>query len=80
MGRYDGPHFDVDVEDECVVSVWASIVPWHEIPEDYWQYNLNGDDDAPFNRFSSDFGFGYYDDDFVPGPVSFSITTSLDDE
>ena len=22
----------------------------------------------------------YYDDDFVPGPVSFSITTSLDDE
>jgi len=63
MGRYDGPHFEVD--DENVVSVWASTVAWGEIPEDYWEYNLRGGDDDPWNRFSSDFGFGYYDDDFV---------------
>lgn len=63
MGKYDGPHFSCD--DKNVVSVWAATVPWHDIPEDYLQYDFSGDDDAPFNRFSSDFGFGYYDDDFV---------------
>ena len=63
MGRYDGPHFDVD--DEKVVSVWASSVSWDAIPEDYWTYKYGGGDDDPWNRFSSDFGFGCYDDDFV---------------
>ena len=63
MGRYDGTHFDVD--DEKVISVWASTVPWDDIPDDYWEYNFDGSDDDPWNRFSSDFGFGYYDDDFV---------------
>ena len=63
MGRYDGPHFRAD--DEKVVSVWASIVPWDDIPEDYWTYNFVGEDDDPWNRFSTDFGFGYYNDDFV---------------
>lgn len=63
MGKYDGPHFFCD--EENVVSIWAAVVPFNDIPEDYWQYDLSGDDDAPFNRFSSDFGFGCYDDDFV---------------
>jgi hypothetical protein len=63
MGRYDFAHFEV--EDEDVVSIWASIVPYAEIPEDYFTYNFAGGDNDPWNRFSSDFGFGYYDDDFV---------------
>lgn len=63
MGKYDGPHFFA--EDESIVSVWAATVAFDDIPDDYWIYNRDGNDDTPFNRFSSDFGFGYYDDDFV---------------
>ena len=63
MGRYDNAHFGID--DENVVSIWATPVPYHEIPEDYFTYDFAGGDNDPWNRFSSDFGFGYYDDDFV---------------
>ncbi len=65
MGRYDEPHFDVD--NETVVSVWAAIVSWDEIPEDYWMCDFEGGDGDPWNCFSADFGFGYYDDSFVEG-------------
>ena len=36
-----------------------------QISEGYWEYNFDGGDEDPWNRFSSDFGFGFYDDDFV---------------
>jgi len=32
MGPFDGPHFET--EGEPIVSVWASTVPWDEIPDD----------------------------------------------
>jgi hypothetical protein len=63
MGRYDGPEFEC--EDEDVVSVWVAKCPILEIPNDYFDEDYGGDDDDPFNQFSSDFGFGYYDHDYV---------------
>jgi hypothetical protein len=63
MGKFDGPHFRVQNED--VVSVWAAAGPLADLPEDYFTENYGEDDDEPFNRFSADFGFGYYDHDFV---------------
>lgn len=35
------------------------------IPTDYFDEPYDGDDDSPWNQFSSDFGFGFYDHDFV---------------
>lgn len=76
MGRFDGPDF----ERAGVVSVWLAHVPHAEIPEDYFHEPYGeGEDDDPWNDFSSDFGFGYYDHDFVeaagtegfqPGPIT----------
>ena len=63
MGKFDGPHFYC--ENENVVSVWVAILPLNEIPDDYFEEDYGGDDEDPFNEFSSDFGFGYYDHDFV---------------
>ena len=63
MGRYDGPH--LETEDEHVVSVWVATVPFVDIPKDYWLPDYDGEDDAPWNQFSHDFGFGSYDTDFV---------------
>ena len=63
MGRFDGPHFEA--EDEDVVSVWVGVVPKSEIPEDYFEEHYSDDDGDPFNAFSTDFGFGFYDHDFV---------------
>lgn len=62
MGRYDAPDYETE---QKIVSVWAATVPWDDIPEDYWICDFDGGDDDPWNRFSTDFGFGYYDDDFV---------------
>ncbi|MBI1891274.1 MAG: immunity 22 family protein [Burkholderiales bacterium] len=64
MGRYDGPHFHCE---ENLVSVWAAKCPISQVPDDYFEENYGGDDDDPFNQFSTDFGFGYYDHDFVEG-------------
>ena len=63
MGRYDGPHFEVEHED--VVSVWVATSPFDAIPEDYFLERYDEEDDQPFNRFSNDFGFGFYDHDFT---------------
>ncbi len=62
MGRYDGPHFEVE---DDVVSVWIASCPLAEMPENYFALDIEGEDEDPFNEFSSDFGFGYYDIDFV---------------
>lgn len=64
MGKFDGPHFQCD---ECLVSVWVAKRPISEIPKKYFAENYEGEDDEPFNQFSQDFGFGYYDHDFVEG-------------
>jgi len=64
MGKYDGPYFKCEERD--VVSIWVAHAAFADIPEDYWQPNFGSEnDDDPWNKFSSDFGFGYYDDDFV---------------
>ncbi|WP_167629428.1 immunity 22 family protein [Aquipseudomonas alcaligenes] len=63
MGRYDGPHFSTENED--VVSIWVATCPLTEIPDEYFEDNHDENDDTPFNQFSSDFGFGYYDHDLV---------------
>jgi hypothetical protein len=64
MGKYDGPHFRCD---EDVVSVWVAKCSISEIPADYFKEDYEGEDEDPFNQFSNDFGFGYYDHDFVEG-------------
>jgi hypothetical protein len=63
MGKYDGPHFEC--EDRDVVSIWVAHVNFGDIPENYMEYNRDGDDDTPWSKFTHNFGFGYYDDDFV---------------
>ena len=62
MGKYDGPNFDTKND---VVSVWISQVNYSEIPDDYWTPDPSDEDEAPWDQFSTDFGFGYYDNDFV---------------
>lgn len=64
MGKFDGPPFQCD---EDVVSVWIAKCPISEIPKQYFAENYAGEDDEPFNQFSHDFGFGFYDHDFVEG-------------
>ena len=51
--------------DEDVVSVWASICPVSEIPENYFELRCVSIADEPMNPFSADFGFELYDEDFV---------------
>lgn len=63
MGMYDGPHFRC--EDRNVVSIWVTRVKLSAVPADYMAYNHGGNDDEPWSTFSSNFGFGYYDDDFA---------------
>jgi len=63
MGRFDGPNFYK--EDIGIVSIWVSKVPEIEIPKNYFDENYSEDEEEPFNQFSSDFGFGFYDHDFA---------------
>lgn len=72
MGRFDGPHFQEEQDD--VVSVWVATCPFSEIPDDYLTEPSDDDDDGPWDKFSSEFGFGYYDHDTLEpnhadGPV-----------
>lgn len=57
--RYGPPHFRRD----GYVSIWATIAPSNEIPEDYCVPNYE-DEEAPFSEFAGDFKFGSYDLDF----------------
>jgi len=63
MGKYNGRHFRC--EDRDVVSIWVALTNFSVIPKDYMEYNLDGNDDTPWSTFTHNFGFGYYDDDFV---------------
>jgi hypothetical protein len=63
VSRYEGPNFRTHNDE--IVSLWVAICPLKEIPENYFSENYEGEDDEPFNDFSNDFGFGYYDHDFV---------------
>jgi hypothetical protein len=47
------------------VSIWVAIVPWDQIPDAYLEERYGRDDDEPFTQFSEDFGFGFFDHDFV---------------
>jgi hypothetical protein len=64
MGMFDGPIFFDERLD--VVSIWVSKCPSRDVPKEYFEENYDDDaDDQPFNKFSDDFGFGFYDHDFV---------------
>jgi hypothetical protein len=54
-----------DFEAKGVVSIWVATVPRRQIPDDYFHEHYGREDDEPFSQFSQDFGFGYYDHDFV---------------
>lgn len=54
-----------EYERKGMVSIWVATVPLVRIPEDYFKERYGRGDDEPFNQFSEDFGFGFYDHDFV---------------
>jgi hypothetical protein len=62
MGQFDGPHFRVKHD---VVSIWAATCPAADIPDDYFEEYGSDEDEDPFDPFSFDFGFGYYNHDDV---------------
>ena len=82
-----------EFEAKGTVSIWVAIVPRSRIPADYFEEHYGREDDGPFSRFAEDFGFGYYDHDFVDmngvagrakpvgellGPCSFSASYLAD--
>jgi hypothetical protein len=54
-----------EFEKKGVVSIWVAIVPWRQIPGDYFEEHYGREKDEPFSRFAEDFKFGFYDHDFV---------------
>ena len=64
MSMFSAPHFYEENSD--VVSIWLPKLPASEIANNYFEENYDDDDDdGPFNQFSNDFGFGFYDHDWV---------------
>jgi hypothetical protein len=61
VNRYGPPHFS---DREGRLSIWVGLCPLKDVPEDYFKENY-ADEDQPFTLFSQDFGFGFYDHDFV---------------
>lgn len=57
-----------------IVSIWASKVDLEKIPSNYFEENYSEDNDEYFNQFSSDFGFGYYDHDFIENAGKYGDT------
>lgn len=47
------------------VSVWINKVPVSAYPESYLEENYDGEDDAPLCEWAGNFGFDYYDSDFM---------------
>ena len=72
MSRFGEPHFYK--EGSNIVSIWASKVPLKEIPTDYFSENYSDEDEESFNQFSADFGFGFYDHDFVENARDYGDT------
>jgi hypothetical protein len=60
VNRYGPPHFGK----EGFVSIWVATVPLSQIPDDYFEENY-GDEEKPLTKFYGDFGFGYFDHDFM---------------
>jgi hypothetical protein len=54
-----------EFESKGIISIWVATVPRSRIPDDYFEEHYGGEDDEPFTQFSEDFGFGFYDHDFV---------------
>jgi immunity protein 22 of polymorphic toxin system len=59
VSRYGPPHFRKD----GYVSIWVAVVPLSRIPDDYFEEIF--DDELPLTKFYGDFGFGYFDHDFM---------------
>lgn len=58
--RYGPPHFNKD----GFVSIWFAIAPLSRIPDSYFEERY-GDEEVPLTKFYGDFGFGYFDHDFM---------------
>jgi Immunity protein 22 len=62
---------------EGFVSIWASIVPLAEIPDDYFEERYSETEDIPQTKFCGDFDFWGHDHDQIDancslkGPESF---------
>jgi len=54
-----------EFESKGMVSIWVAIVPWDRIPAAYFEEHYDREEDEPFTQFSEDFGFGFFDHDFV---------------
>lgn len=73
VSRYGGPDFDA----EGVVSIWAAVSPLSRIPDDYFDERY-GDDEIPLSRFCEDFGFGWFDHDFMDTNISEGRAASIE--
>ena len=60
VSRYGPPHFNKD----GFVSIWVAVAPLSKIPSDYFDERY-GDEEVTLTKFYGDFGFGYFDHDFV---------------
>lgn len=60
VSRYGPPHFNKD----GYVSIWVAVVPLSKIPDDYFKERY-GDEEVTLTKFYGDFGFGYFDHDFM---------------
>jgi Immunity protein 22 len=54
-----------DFEKKGRVSIWVAIVPWTQLPKEYFEEHYGREDNEAFTQFSEDFGFGFFDHDFV---------------
>jgi hypothetical protein len=69
-----------EFEKKGVVSVWVATVPLSRIPKSYFEERYGDDDDEePFTQFSEDFGFGFFDHDFVDTNASPGRAKSVED-
>ncbi len=75
VNRYGPSHFS---DKENRISIWIGVCPLIEIPEDYFKETYT-DQDQPFTHFSEDFGFGFFDHDFVEMNCSRSGRKSVRD-
>jgi Immunity protein 22 len=74
VNRYGPPHFNK----AGFVSIWVSVVPLNRIPDDYFEENYGGDEYVPLTPFYGDFGFGYFDHDFMDTNTSEGRATEIE--
>jgi hypothetical protein len=74
VSRYGGPHFQSD----GYVSIWVAVASLSRIPDDYFEERYS-DEDLPLTKFYGDFGFGYFDHDFMDTNGSKGRGKSIDE-